>query len=225
MVLLAHDGLPSIILVIGTSVMERSLDMFREIYALGLRVVVVDEKSKDWVADLERSGIVYSFVILPGAAPRPQNDELGDVVIQGVLDASVGKIHGVCNAFNKHLPLSSLVAQRLGVTTNEYHAVERCVFKHQARACLVSAGLESWRSFNVTVVEEMELVILHMTPYGVMLHAYDLRCFWVPCASWKRLGGIRGRFGASWRRPGASRRHLGESGRRLGASWRRLGAS
>ena len=71
MVLLAHDGLPSIILVIGTSVMERSLDMFKEIYVLGLRVVVVDEKSNDWVADLERSGIVYSFVILPGAAPRP----------------------------------------------------------------------------------------------------------------------------------------------------------
>jgi hypothetical protein len=71
---------------------------------------------------------------------------------------------------------------------------------------------------NFTDIENVE------TPLN-FIGVSKIRRFWEPCASWKHLGGILGRVGASWTRLGASWKHLGASWKRLGASWRRLGAS
>jgi biotin carboxylase len=153
----SRDGLPSTVLVISSGTRARSISMFEKMHALGLRIVVVDTPNT-WIADLEKSGIIHKLVILPELSTSPQNDELARLVIRGLLDASVGQIHGVHNAYNKYLLLSSLVAHGLGVITNEYRAVEQCVFKNKTRTCLISSGLESWTSFSVTTMGEMEQV-------------------------------------------------------------------
>jgi len=55
------------------------------------------------------------------------------------------------------------VAQRLGVIANPYDAVQRCVYKHETRKCLVAAGLEAWLSFSVVSADDMVAAIAAMT--------------------------------------------------------------
>jgi len=128
--------------------------MFEQLHAMGLQVVLVDDRDT-WAAQMLGLGLIRQLVEVPGVSARVQDACLADAVVQALAAAGAPTADAVYNAFNKYLLLSSLVAERLGVTTNPYDAVRRCVFKHETRKCLVAAGLEDWLSFSVVSAEDM----------------------------------------------------------------------
>ncbi|CAK0847830.1 unnamed protein product [Prorocentrum cordatum] len=155
MVFVSADGSRMVALVVGSGYRSRHLCMFERMRELGMStVVVVDEGS--WAHEMEVTGVVHTVVVVPGLEKLPQEAELADAVVDALRAASVGNVTGAYNLINWYLPLTALVAERLGVVTNSYEAVRRCVFKNETRKCLVASGLESWKSFPCSKKQDIE---------------------------------------------------------------------
>ncbi|CAK0830413.1 unnamed protein product [Prorocentrum cordatum] len=158
MVFVNADGSRMVALVIGSGPRARSLGMFERMHELGINTVVVDGEGS-WVHEMEVTGVVHKVVVVPGLRQLPQEAELADAVVDALRAASIGNVTGAYNAYNKYLLLTALVAERLGVVTNSYEAVRRCVFKNETRKCLVANGLEPWKSFPCSTTQDIEQAV------------------------------------------------------------------
>lgn len=156
------DGSRMVALVVGTGPKARSIGMFERMYELGMSTVVVADEGT-WVHELEVTGVVHKVVVVPGLGTLPQETELADSVVVALRAALIDDVTGAYNAYNKYLLLTSLVAERLGVVTNSYEAVRRCVFKNETRKCLVANGLEPWKSFSCSTTVDMEQAVGQIT--------------------------------------------------------------
>ncbi|CAK0850917.1 unnamed protein product [Prorocentrum cordatum] len=158
MVFVNADGSRMVALVIGSGYRASSLGMFERMHELGICTVVVDG-GDSWAREMEVAGVVHKVVVVPGIGHLRQDAELADAVVDALRAASIGNITGAYNAYNKYLLLTALVAERLGVVTNSYEAVRRCVFKNETRKCLVANGLEPWKSFPCSTTQDIEQAV------------------------------------------------------------------
>eukprot|EP00930_Biecheleria_cincta_P072580 TRINITY_DN5995_c0_g1_i2.p1 TRINITY_DN5995_c0_g1~~TRINITY_DN5995_c0_g1_i2.p1 ORF type:complete len:526 (+),score=103.89 TRINITY_DN5995_c0_g1_i2:71-1579(+) len=155
------------VLLVGSGPQNRSMPMFLKLHSLGVKIVLVDEP-ESWTAELEVLCLIHKRVVLPGLSSLPQDAHLAQEILRAVQQESLGPIHGVYNAYNKYLLITSLVAQALHVAGNSFEAVERCVFKHLTRECLMSSGLESWSTFSIITMDEMKEAAHAMTYPAVL---------------------------------------------------------
>ncbi|CAK0809421.1 unnamed protein product [Prorocentrum cordatum] len=149
------DGSRMVALVVGSGFRGCHLGMFERMCELGMSTVVVADEGS-WAHEMEVTGVVHRVVVVPGLEQRPQEAELADVVVDALRAASIDNVTGAYNLINWYLPLTALVAERLGVVTNSYDAVRRCAFKNETRKCLVASGLESWQSFPCSTKQDIE---------------------------------------------------------------------